>query len=76
MHDIIIIVKVLGLNRPLLVSGAKKALIWALKGTVAKRPVYRVSTPKTENSVINYSPSCRSKPIQLQNTNDVIFDER
>ncbi len=36
---IIIIVKVLGLNRPLLVSGAKKALIWALKGTVAKRPV-------------------------------------
>jgi len=25
---------------------------------------YRVSSPKNENSVINYSPSCRSKPVR------------
>lgn len=35
----------------------------------------RVSSPKNEN-VINYSPSCCSKPVRLlQNTNEEIFDE-
>ncbi len=31
------------------------------------------SSPKNENSVINYSPSCYSKPV-LRNTNEDIFD--
>ncbi len=35
----------------------------------------RDSSPKNENSVINYSLSCRSKPIRLQNTNEDIFAE-
>ncbi len=36
------------------------ALIWNIFINVLK-----VSWPKNENSVINYSPSCRSKPVRL-----------
>ncbi len=34
------------------------------------------SSPQNENSVINYSPICHSKPVRhLRNTNEEIFDE-
>lgn len=69
---IIVIVNVLGLSRPLLISHAKKALIWALKGTVAKRPVYRDSSPKKKILSLITQPHIVPNPFNFR-TQIMIF---
>lgn len=65
MHGLLItvIVNILSLNRPLLISCIKKALIWALKGTVAKMPIYRASLPKKEKLSLLTHPHVVPNPF-------------